>query len=105
MEEQRLQLSTPSYRLKKEKGELKKSNDTPRKDSDSSSLIVPSSVTVVGAVDGQGMVRVQVPRRKNLTLQIRKVILQNCPNLVKRNLPNRLHPNLTDPQLMLGLMS
>ena len=49
-EEQRLQLSTPSYRLKKEKRELKKSSDTPTKDSDSSSLIHPSSVMVVGAV-------------------------------------------------------
>ena len=58
-EEQRLQLSTPSYRLKKEKRELKKSTDnTPQKDSDISSLIHPSSVTVVGAVDGQGMVTV-----------------------------------------------
>ena len=57
IEEQRLQLSTPSYRLKKEKRELKKSTDTPKKDSDSSSIIHPSSVTVVGAVDGQGMVQ------------------------------------------------
>ena len=37
MEEQCLQLSTPSYRLKKEKRELQKSIHTPRKDSDSSS--------------------------------------------------------------------
>ena len=57
-EEQRLQLSTPSYRIEKEKRELKKSADnSPQKDSDSSSLIHPSSVTVVGAVDGQGMVQ------------------------------------------------
>ena len=58
-EEQRLQLSTPSYRLKKkkEKRELKKSSDTPSKDSASSSLIDPSSVTVVGAVDAQGVVK------------------------------------------------
>ena len=51
-----LQLSTPSYRLKKEKQELKKSSNTPQ-DSDSSSLIHPSSVMGVGAVDGQGMVQ------------------------------------------------
>ena len=56
-EEQRLQLSTPSYRLKKEKRELKKSSDTPTKDSDSSSLIHPSSMMVVGAVDAQGVVQ------------------------------------------------
>ena len=37
-EEQRISLSTPSYRLKKEKRELKKSSDTPIKDSDSSTL-------------------------------------------------------------------
>ena len=56
-EDQRLQLSTPSYRIKKEKRELKKSSDTPNKDSASSSLIDPSSVTVVGAVDAQGVVK------------------------------------------------
>ena len=56
-EEQRLQLSTPTYRLKKEKRQLKKSSDTPKKDSDSSCLIDPSSVMVVGAVDAQGVVQ------------------------------------------------
>ena len=53
-EEQCLQLSTLSYRLKKEKRELKKS---PSKDSVSSSLIDPSFVTVVGVVDAQGVVK------------------------------------------------
>ena len=56
-EDQRLQLSTPSYRIKKEKRESKKQGDTPQKSSDSSSLIDPSSVTVVGAVDDQGMLQ------------------------------------------------
>ena len=56
-EDQRLQLSTPSYRLKKEKRDLKKSTDTPKQDSSSSSLIDPSSVTVVGVVDDQGIVK------------------------------------------------
>ena len=55
-EEQRIQLSTPSYRIKKEKRELKKVSDTPKQDS-SSSLIDPSVVTVVGAVDDQGIVK------------------------------------------------
>ena len=55
-EEQRLQLSTPSYRLK-EKRDLKKSSNTPKQDSSSSSLIDPSSVTVVGAVDDQGILQ------------------------------------------------
>ena len=56
-EDQRLQLSTPSYRIKKEKRESKKQGDTPQKSSDSSSLIDPSTVTVVGAVDDQGMLQ------------------------------------------------
>ena len=40
-EDQRLQLSTPSYRIKKEKRESKKQGDTPQKSSDSSSLTRP----------------------------------------------------------------
>ena len=57
-EEQHLQLATPSYRLKKEKRGVKKSSDTSKKkDSDSSSLIDPSSVTVAGALDNQGMLQ------------------------------------------------
>ena len=49
-EDQHIQLSTPSYRLKKEKQDLKKLSDSPQKNSDSSSLIDLSSVTVVEAV-------------------------------------------------------
>ena len=56
-EDQRLQLSTPSYRPKKEKRDLKKTSDTPKQDSTSSSLIDPSSVMVVGAVDSQGILQ------------------------------------------------
>ena len=55
-EEQRIQLSTSSYRLKKEKRDSKKVSDTPKQDS-SSSLIDPSTVTVVGAVDDHGIVK------------------------------------------------
>ena len=55
-EDQRIQLSTPSYRIKKERRDSKKQGDTPQKNSDSSSLIDPSSVMVVGAVDDQGIV-------------------------------------------------
>ena len=58
--DQHLQLSTPSYEIKnfKEKRESKKASDTPtKKESYSSSLIDPSSVTVVGAVDDQGIVQ------------------------------------------------
>ena len=55
-EEQRTQLSTPSYRLKKEKRDSKKTAETPKQDV-SSSLIDPSSVTVVGVMDDQGIVK------------------------------------------------
>ena len=55
-EEHRIQLSTPSYMIKKEKRDSKKVSDTPKQDS-SSSLIDPSVVTVVGAVDDQGIVK------------------------------------------------
>ena len=55
-EEQRAQLSAPSYRLKKEKRDSKKSSENPKQDA-SSSLIDPSSLTVVGAVDDQGIVK------------------------------------------------
>ena len=62
--DQCLQLSAPSYKrkkLKKEKHESMKSDktDTPTKamHSDSSSLVDPALVLVVGAVDGQGMLQ------------------------------------------------
>ena len=47
--EQLTQLSTPSYRLKKEKREAKKLESTPSKDS---TLVYPSSVAVIGPVSG-----------------------------------------------------
>ena len=53
--EQRLQLATPSYKIKKDKREAKKLESTPSKDSDS--LVEPSAVTVLGAVDKQGTVK------------------------------------------------
>ena len=56
-EDQRLQLSTPSYRIKKEKRDLKRQGETPQKNSDSSSHIDPSSVTVVGVVEDQGILQ------------------------------------------------
>ena len=55
-EEQHTQLSTPSYRLKTEKRDSKKTAETPKQVA-SSSLIDPSSVTVVGVVDDQGIVK------------------------------------------------
>ena len=56
-EDQCLQLSTPSYRIKKEKRDLKKQVETPQKNSDNSSLFDPSSVMVVGVVDDQGILQ------------------------------------------------
>ena len=53
--EQRLQLATPSYKIKKDKREAKKLESTPSKDTDS--LVEPSTVTVLGAVDKQGAVK------------------------------------------------
>ena len=50
--EQRLQLATPSYKIKKDKREAKKLESTPSKDTES--LVKPSAVTVLGAVDKQG---------------------------------------------------
>ena len=50
--EQRLQLSTPSYKIKKDKLELE---STPSKDTES--LVDPSVVAVLGAVDKQGTVK------------------------------------------------
>ena len=48
-EEQRLQLATPSYRIKKEKREAKKLEATPTKDSED--LVDPASVSVIGPVE------------------------------------------------------
>ena len=53
--EQRLQLSTPSYKIKKDKREAKKLESTPSKDTES--LVDPSVVAVIGAVDKQGTVK------------------------------------------------
>ena len=48
-EEQRLQLATPSYRIKKEKREAKKLETTPIKDTEA--LVDPASVSVIGPID------------------------------------------------------
>ena len=53
--QQRLQLSTPSYKLKKEKREARKIDSTPSKESDT--LVDAASVSVIGVVDNQGTVQ------------------------------------------------
>ena len=57
--DQRQQLATPSYKLKKEKREAKLSEPTPSQDSDQ--LVDPSSVSVIGVVDEQGSVKSPTP--------------------------------------------
>ena len=49
------QLSTPSYKLKKEKREAKLTDSSPSQISEQ--LVDPSSVSVIGVVDGQGSVK------------------------------------------------
>ena len=53
--EQHLQLATPSYKIKKEKREAKKLDSTQSKDNDT--LVDPTSVSVIGAVDDQCTVK------------------------------------------------
>ena len=53
--DQRQQLATPSYRLKKEKREAKKLEAPPPQDNEE--LVDPSNVSVIGAVDNQGSVK------------------------------------------------
>ena len=63
--EQKAQLATPSYKLKKEKREAKKlETETPK---DSESLVDPSSVSVIGVVDNAGVVQSpSVPPEKKI---------------------------------------
>ena len=51
--EQKVQLSTPSYKLKKEKKEAKSSTPAKTSDTLSPTLVDPVLVSVVGVVDGQ----------------------------------------------------
>ena len=59
MSEQLQQLSTPSYKLKKEKREAKLTDSSPSQNSEQ--LVDPSSVSVIGVVDGQGSVKSPAP--------------------------------------------
>ena len=53
--DQRQQLVTPSYRLKREKREAKKLEAPPAQDNDE--LVDPANVSVIGAVDNRGSVK------------------------------------------------
>ena len=52
--EHKAQLSTPSYKIKKEKREAKTSTPAKHSDTLSLTLVDPALVSVVGVVDGQG---------------------------------------------------
>ena len=53
--DQRQQLATPSYKLKKEKCEAKLTEPAPSQDSEQ--LVDPSSMSVIGVIDAQGSVK------------------------------------------------
>ena len=93
----------------KEKQELKKLGDTPQKDSDSSSLIDPSSVTVVGAVDDQGMLQSpgsssnsdkKKKKKRNPALRINPKFIN-----LQRSPASQSIPSPPDPQQMPESMS
>ena len=73
-EEQRLQLATPSYRIKKEKREAKKLESTPAKESEE--LIDPANVSVIGPVEKQSSASkspTEAPPDKKTKKDIKKV--------------------------------
>ena len=62
--EQKAQLSTPSYKLKKEKKENKSSTPAKASDTLSPTLVDPALVSVVGVVDGQTTSALSGPAEK-----------------------------------------
>ena len=94
--EQRSQLSTPSYTLKKEKHEAKKdilttpSKDTSHVNSVNPSLVDPASVSVISAVDGQGTLQspgfsgpVEKQKKRRLQLPRPSCLQTSLQNLVQ----------------------
>ena len=72
--EQKAQLATPSYKLKKEKREAKKAEtETPM---ESNTLVDPSSVSVLGVVDNAGVVSPSVPPEKKVKKDKDKVVVK-----------------------------
>ena len=78
-EEQRLQLATPSYRIKKEKREAKKLEATPTKDNEN--LIDPASVSVIGPVEKSNTSNLRLIRKLRRTLR-RSARKTNLPLLL-----------------------
>ena len=75
------QLSTPSYRLKKEKREAKKMEATPSKDS---TLVDPSSVAVIGPVSASATVSSPTPAVPEKKVKKDKPASSNLRNLLIR---------------------
>ena len=71
--EQRLQLATPSYKIKKDKREAKKLEYSPPKDTES--LVESSAVTVLGAVDKQGAAKSSPSVAPPLKRKLRRIRL------------------------------
>ena len=65
-EDQCIQLATPSFKLKKEKCEAKKMEASSTPSKDSSFLVDPATVSVIGAVNEQGSVSVYAQTCVNL---------------------------------------
>ena len=70
--EQKAQLSTPSYKLKKEKKEAKSSTPAKASDTLSPTLVDPALVSVVGVVDGQTTSALSGPAEKKKKTESKK---------------------------------
>ena len=70
--EQKAQLSTPSYKLKKEKKEAKSSTPAKASDTLSPTLMDPAFVSVVGVVDGQTTSGLSGPTEKKKKTESKK---------------------------------
>ena len=71
--DQRLQLATPAYKIKKEKREAKAADSTPSKETEE--FVDPASVAVIGAIDSQGTVKTAAsapPPEKKLKKECKK---------------------------------
>ena len=73
--DQRLQLATPAYKIKKEKREAKAADSTPSKETEE--FVDPVSVAVIGAIDSRGTVKTAASaphQRKSLRRNARKTL-------------------------------
>ena len=84
--EQRTQVATPSYKLKKEKREAKRVNSNP---TDDTSLVDPTTVSVIGVVGNSSSAQVaSAPQKRNprrIKLQVKTRSLLNLHLLTPRS--------------------